>query len=191
MKLCTWISCSLLVAALASCRSAGPWSAEDALTADMIELRVDGKGAVQEIEYHLPPGEAPEAVRAAMNELYPGAAHLAAEKELEGGVLYWELSVAVGGREAEAMFLPDGTLHAEEIEVDVAAVPAVVRETATARVPGTVTGWEEVRDGRRELVEYHVKTDAAGIHYKGRIGLGGELLGLLREVPAEIEVPLE
>jgi hypothetical protein len=59
------------------------------------------------------------------------------------------------------------------------------------RMSGNVDKYEEIRDAERELVEYHVKLTAEGKRYKLRVSPGGEVLGVAREVPAEIEVPVE
>jgi hypothetical protein len=91
----------------------------------------------------------------------------------------------------EAMFLPDGTLHSQEIEVPADAVPDVVKTAALgAFTGGTVNAWEEIRDGSRLLVEYHVKIAADGKNYKIAVSLDGKVTARHREVVAEIEVPL-
>lgn len=182
------ISCACLGAA---CVSGGHWSQADALGAEKIEMQVDREGRPVEIEYHITPDQAPAAVRAAMDKLHPGGRAVAGEKETVDGTLYWELSKEVDGLDVEAMFLPDGTLHSEEVEVRAASVPAAVRAAATARFGAELGTWEEIRDGDRKLVEYHAKGTKGGKNYKLRLGLDGAFLGMVREVPAEIEVPVD
>jgi hypothetical protein len=89
------------------------------------------------------------------------------------------------------MFLPDGTLHSEEIEVAAASVPQAVQAAVTQRIGGEITKWEEIHDAQRVLVEYHAKATAKGMKYKLRVDPGGQLLGVVREVPAEIELPVD
>jgi hypothetical protein len=97
----------------------------------------------------------------------------------------------VGGFEVEAMFLPDGTLHAEEIQVARDKVPSAIVDAVGRAWPGCIfRTFEEIRDGTRNLVEYHVKIDSGGKKYKVMVGTDGHIQSTVREVPAEIEVPV-
>jgi hypothetical protein len=156
-------------------------------------MQVSPAGVPDEIEYHIPPAAVPEVVQAAMLELYPGSFFTGAEHETHGGQEYWELTVrTTGGHDVEAMFLPDGTLHSQEIEVGESSVPAEVRQAAWGAFPGgTVTAWEEIRDGNQALTEYHVKISSDGKNFKIAVSLAGRVTARYREVPAEIEVPLD
>jgi hypothetical protein len=163
--------------------------AKDMLAAVKIEMLIGPEGNPEEIEYHIPPADVPEAVKKAMDKLHPGGPFTGAEKEMNEGILYYELTREVGGLEAEAMFLPDGTLHQEEIEVAAGKVPEAVKAGAEKAVAGaTVKKWEEIRDKDRKLFEYHVKMAKGDKHYKVMLGTDGTLLGVYREIPAEIEV---
>jgi len=172
------------------CGTPTGWRAEEALTAETLELQVDAMGRPVEMEYHVDPQTVPRAVRDAMDALHAGGRATGAEKEYLGPELFWELSKEIDGREVEAMFRPDGTLYAEEAEVAVSAVPAAVTSAVARRMDGRVTTWEEIRDGERRLVEYHAKVEAEGRRYKIRVTPAGDVLGVVREVPAEIEVPV-
>lgn len=175
-----------------SCQSALHVSNADALDAVKLEVQVDGVGAIREIEYHIPPALVPPAVQAAMDALHPGGAYTDAEREYHGGQVYYELNRMVGGLEVEAMFLPDGTLHSEEVEIPASKVPEAVRLAITRRYPQSrVTKYEEIRDGKRALVEYHVKLVRDGMAYKVMLGRAGEHLGAFREIVSEIEVPVD
>jgi uncharacterized membrane protein YkoI len=186
------LATSLVLGALLApaCRSTPGWSNEDALAAQSVEIQLDADAHPLEVEYHVLPDAVPAGVMAAMDALHPGGRAIAAEMEYVGTTLYWEVSKEVDGREVEAMFHPDGTLHSQELEVDAATVPEAVRAAARARMPGQVTKWEEIRDGDQELVEYHVKVTADDMKYKVVVSTAGSVLGVVREVPAEIEVPL-
>jgi len=180
----------LLLALTAACASSTRWRGDEALDADSVELQVDARGHALEIEYHVSPAVVPAAVRQAMDELHPRGEATGAEKEYVGRTLFWELTKEIDGREIEAMFLPDGTLHSEEIEVPSASVPGAVKAAVARRLGGEITKWEEIRDGAKRLVEYHAKVASAGRKYKVRAGLDGAVLGVVREVEAEIEVPV-
>ena len=181
----------VLLLPLASCASGAAWHLEDGLAAERIEMQVEACGKPREIEYHVRPESVPGEVRAAMDRLHPGGEATAAEREYEGSTLYWEITKEIDGLEVEAMFLPDGTLHSEELEVAASAVPEAVRAAVAGAPWGEPDAWEEIRDGERRLVEYHVKTSREGKRYKLLLDPGGALRQVFREVPAEIEVPVE
>jgi len=185
----------LVLALTAGCRTtksrAGAWDGAEALAAEKIEMQVDEHGRTVELEYHVAPSVVPQAVHAAMDRLHPGGSVVDAEREYVGGQLYWELTKEIGGREVEAMFRPDGTLYREEIEVSASEIPSAVQEAVRARLRGQVTKWEAIRDAERRVIEYHAKGTRDGKSYKVIAGLDGNVLGMVREVPAEIEVPVE
>ncbi len=181
-----------LAAALPACATTkAEWDNDSAASARKLEVQVDSKGVRREIEYHIAPAEVPKAVRDAMDRLHPGGPFDDAEKETHGGVLYYELSGKVNGMEVEAMFTADGRLHSEEIQVAQVSVPASVRDGAASALAGArPTKWEEIRDGRRTCIEYHVKMARGEDRYKVILTPDGQLLAIYREVPAEIEVPV-
>jgi len=183
----TLFLCSLLFPA---CRAPVGWSSDEALAAESVEVQMDRDGRLVEVEYHLAPDRVPANVREAMDALHPGGRATAAEKEYVGSTLYWEVTKEIEGREVEALFLPDGTLHSEEVEVAAAGVPSAVQDAVRARLAGEVTKWEEIRDGERRLVEYHAKVTVADARYKLMVSAEGAVRAVVREVPAEIEVPL-
>lgn len=175
----------------AGCVTAPGWKSAEALKADMVEVQIDSAGRPLEVEYHVSPELVPANVHAAMDALHPGGRAIAAEKEYVGTALFWELTKEIDGLEVEALFHPDGRLESEEIEVAASSVPDAVKKAVRARIGGEFTKFEEIRDGNRMLVQYHVKTTAKGMNYKVMVGVGGTVLGVVREVPAEIEVPVE
>lgn len=160
----------------------------DALAANKIEMSLTADGRPGETEFHISPDDVPDAVRSAMDALHPGDAFTGAEREVNNGILYFELSRVVDGMEVEAMFLPDGTLHNQEIQVAEDKVPEAVQAAAKSAVDGaTVKHWEEIHDST-SLFEYHVKLSAGEKHYKVVITTAGKLVQVWREIPAEIEV---
>jgi hypothetical protein len=187
-ELWTAVACSPL---FVGCAAQAEWRTSEALDAEKIEVQVDSEGRPLEVEHHVDPRSVPAPVREAMDALYPGGRAVGAEKEYVGSSLFWELTKEIDGREVEAMFLPDGTLHAEEVEVSAGSVPDAVKAAVAEHMSGELTKWEEIRDGDRQLVEYHAKLTSNGRSYKLLVAPGGEVLGVFREIPAEIEVPVE
>lgn len=175
---------------LAACSNGAQWRMEDAAAADSLELQLDASGVTREIEYHVAPGTVPDAVHEAMNALHPGGEAVGAEREYVGELLCWELTKVVDGREVEAMFLEDGTLYAEEVQLDAEAVPEAVRAALEDSEWGAVTSWEEIRDAERAVVRYHAKTERNGRRYKLLLETDGALTAVFREVAAEVEVPV-
>lgn len=168
------------------------WEKDTAAGARMLEVQVDATGRHTEVEYHIAPEQVPVAVRKAMDQLHPGSAFDDAEKESHRGKVYYELSRKVNGMAVEAMFLPDGSLYSEEIQIPMSRVPEVVRSHALSSLSGAqATKWEEIRNAKREVTAYHVKLSRGGDKYKAMLSPEGKLEGIVREVPAEIEVPVE
>lgn len=184
------LAAASLLALTAAC-SSSPWKNAEALQAETVEAQLDGDGMLVEVEYHTAPSNVPASIHAAMNELYPDGNATAAEKEFVGGELFWELTKNMNGKKIEAMFHADGRLHSEEIEVDTNTVPRAVQDAARGFAPGATARWEIIRDSARELVEYHAKLTKGGKKYKLLVGLDGKLLRVVREINAEIEVPLD
>ncbi len=99
-----------LVVVLAGCHGV-PLNTQDALAADSVEIAISKAGYPVVIEYHIPPSQVPDVVKAAMDALHPGGKFTGAEKETIGGMTYYELARMVGGKEVEAMFYPNGALY--------------------------------------------------------------------------------
>ncbi|MHC4729199.1 MAG: hypothetical protein ACYS6Z_01250 [Planctomycetota bacterium] len=179
----------LILAILLPACGGARWNSEDALNARKIEMTMNAQGKPTEVEFHISPSQVPEVVRTAMDKLHPGGAFTDAEKEWNGGKLYYELSREVKGMEVEAMFTPDGELFQQEIEVAQAKVPAGVQTAARAALSGgKVKKWEEIRDGNNALLEYHVKMARGGKDYKLMLTTAGRVTAVYREIPSEIEV---
>jgi len=168
---------------LPACQSGrAQWDNASAAASTKLEVQMNEKGRMQEIEYHIAPTQVPQAVRDAMDRLHPGGRFDDAEKEWNEGRLYYELSRKVKGMDVEAMFTPDGELHSEEIQVPMTSVPAPVRDAAMASL-GTGARpdkWEEIRDGSRTIVEYHVKMSRGNDKFKVILSTEGMLLAIYR-----------
>ena len=182
----------LAIAVVAAGQDLALWNINDAREATRLEIQVDEAGQFVEVEYHMDPARVPPVIQEAMRREFPGVgAFTDAEKERDGGVLYYELSGEVGGLEVEAMFDLEGRLHSKEVEVPQESVPANVQQAVLkSAYVGTVTKWEEIRGSDGELVEYHVKTEHEGRKYKVIVPLAGIIGRVYLETVAEIEVPI-
>lgn len=186
--------CVCAVIPLAACQqlqTIQDWNNQDALMANKIEMKVTATGEITETEYHVDPDEVPEDVLDAMKALYPGGTVTGAEKERMGGTLYYEVVMEVDGRTVEAMFLPDGTLYMQEVETDAQKVPQPVKDAISNRF-GTikVTSWERLSDAQGKIVAYHAKFAQGSRNLKVAVSPVGDIEEILRETPAEIEVPM-
>jgi Putative beta-lactamase-inhibitor-like, PepSY-like len=178
------------IALAAACQTSPRIDVPEARRAHKVEIQLDGDGSMLEVEYHVSPDQVPAAVREAMDSLPPGGAFTDAEREVHDGELLFELSRTVDGLEVEAMFFASGRLHSEELEVRADAVPAEVRSAVDQRFPdGIVDKYEEIRDGSRQLREYHVKVDVDGRRHKLILSTSGKVTGDYLELQAELEVP--
>ncbi len=184
------IICCLIMSSLLSCTSDPVWTNRDLLESNSAEIGIDHHGRITNIEYHIDPGDVPQAIRDAMDALHPGGEYVGAEKEVTEGRVLFELTRRVDGREVEALFTQAGHLVSEEIQIPIEAVPTAVKASVAALLPeGEVTGWEEIRDGARRLTAYHVKVRWEGRRYKVDLTPAGGLNVLIVELPAELEVP--
>ena len=193
----------LVVGALAVAAYAGGamwWDIDAARTCTEIEIMIHSNGTVRDVEYHVPVDSVPTAVKQGMEALYPGVTPTAAEKEYEGGELYYELAVVVGGKKHEVMFTPAGKPHSKEIQVDETdpkypQLPAIKADMLARYAGATDVVLEVIVDGADQLIEFHIKlvTDKgtpAEKNHKLIVMPDGFLAGAYLEVAAEIEVPM-
>lgn len=186
IMVCVWTSWFVV----SGCASP-PFSPEDAGAAQSVEFRIDADGEVVEVEYHVSVESVPAAVRTGWRRLYPVDEPTAAEKEYSGGDTFWELAATIAGRKTEAMFWPNGELYEMEIEVAATQVPESVRQSVQTAFPNASSrAWEVIRDGSREVLSWHAKVQIDGVKLKLNVLPDGTIDTVLREAPAEIEVPL-
>ena len=176
------------------------WDIDAARMASEIEIKIHSNGTVEDVEYHVPLDQVPPAVKAKMGELYPGLPLKdLAEKEYEGGTLFFELAVVKDGMKHEVMFTPAGQPHSKEIQVAVEdpkypELPGI-RDMVVGKYGEQDLVFEVILDAEDQLVEYHVKvkTDAGTPQEKRHkliVTKDGFLAGAFYEVAAEIEVPV-
>ena len=175
---------------LAGCATTS-FDADAAATANSLEFRILEDGSVAEIEYHVGVERVPPAVHAGWKRLYGEVAPTAAEMEVADGESFYELAASMGGRKVEAMFRPDGALHELEIEVPVDEVPERVRAAVAAAYPnGALKAWEVIQDAGQQPVSWHAKLTDGGRELKLNVTPAGMIDKVLREMAAEIEVPV-
>jgi uncharacterized membrane protein YkoI len=159
---------------------------------DAIEVTLTRGGRLAEVEFHVAAASLPAGVLRAMDEQVTGGEIVDAEVEYIAGRVYYEVAKRVGGRTTEILFDEEGRPSQWEIEVAPEAAPKAVLDAADRSCPGgTVRSVEEIRDAGRHLLAYHVKKEDGGLRYKVEIGPAGQVLVVLREVAAEIEVPID
>lgn len=156
----------------------------------LIEFGIDKSGGVMEVEFHTKAERLPPDILVAAEREIPGGTILDCEKEWCGRKVRWEVTKKVGGKEMEVLFDEKCNVVSWEIEVDAREVPANVLATADGAAPGTRKKVEEIRDGKKKLLAYHMKKEDRGIRYKIAVSPDGKLKGVWRETNAEIEVPV-
>ena len=101
----------------------------------------------------------------------------------------WEVQLLQEGRKVELVFSEDGRILEIERELRRAEVPFSVLATVDQVVPGgTFTSVEIIHRGRH--TEYHVKKERDGARFKVVTTSNGNLIRVVREIRAEIEIPI-
>ncbi|MCR9243509.1 MAG: hypothetical protein NXI31_00650 [bacterium] len=187
------LSCGLLASSFVFATACQGLQVDNAwaLRSSKLETSVDGDGAVTEIEYHIAPNLVPTAVRGAMSELYPDVTFERAEYEVRSGETLYELVTAVEGRSVNAMFHEDGRLHTLEVEIDPESEPAITRTVMRAWPGCTIEAVEQVRDGEQLIVGYHVDITSRERAIKVTVDRSGQVTAAVREIAAEVEVPID
>jgi uncharacterized membrane protein YkoI len=153
-----------------------------------IEMGLGKDGALDAIEFHVPYDQLPESARSALEKLLPGGEVLDAEIEYTAAGVHYEVTKRIDGKEAEVLVDASGKVVNWELEVDAAKVPEAVRKAAETAAGGTVTMYEEISDGAKKVIAYHVKKDEDGKKWKIAISPDGKVQERRREMNAEIEV---
>jgi len=156
---------------------------------ELLEMTVDGEGVIGEVEFHTTLERLPEAVRKAIDAELAGGTVVGCEKEYHGSTVYWEVEKSFGDLAKEVMFTADGKVVSKEFQIRPGDAPRAVMDAADRAVSGgQMTSVEEVTEGGRKT--YHVKKEKDRIRYKLIFTPEGELLRKLRELRAEIELPV-
>jgi hypothetical protein len=93
------------------------WEAEFKMKGKEVSAQFNTDGDWLETETEIKPKNLPAAVTAAINSLFPGSEIEEAERvETPDLAEAYEVELENGKKEVEALFLPDGTLLAQEVE---------------------------------------------------------------------------
>ena len=162
----------------------------DALAADgALELELERDGTFVELEADVPVETLPPQVRAAALAAYPGVTLTGAEREVQRGVLSFEVKFTHEGRGMELVIDEAGQVRETERELRASEAPLAVLQAAEAALPGsTLYSVESVTSDAGTV--YHVKREKAGARYKFILDPAGQMLRKVREARAEIELPL-
>jgi hypothetical protein len=155
----------------------------------VIEVEIDRDGTVHAIEAGVPVEAVPVALRERALEMAPGATITGAEREYMAGATGWEVKLRHEGRNWEIVMNEDGEVIETERELRDSEVPTAVLEAADrAMSRGTRSSVEIIESG--EHAEYHVKKKDGQVSYKAVITPDGEIVRVVREHRAELEIPL-
>ena len=160
-----------------------------ALPQGVLEVEVERDGTIREMEVEIPVSDLPTLIREAALAAERGATLTGAERELTANGPAWEVQLLQEGRRVELVLDEKGSILEIERELRRDEAPRSVLNAADRALPGgTFVSVEILHRGRR--TEYHVKKERDGARYKVVLSSVGEVLRAVREVPAEIEIPL-
>lgn len=183
--------------ALASCSSSSTATAPaeliplfDQLAPEgAMELEFDRDGRFGDLEAEVPVESVPAIVRDAVAQAHPGVELTGAEREVQGGEWTWEVGFEEEGRGVQVVVSDDGDLLETERELEASEAPAEVLRAAEGAVPSsTLASVDVVTSASGD--EYHVKRERDGARYKVVLTSTGEVLRIVREARAEIEIPV-
>ncbi|MFT5288165.1 MAG: hypothetical protein ACI8QS_000302 [Planctomycetota bacterium] len=163
--------------------------ADQSAPAGVLEIEAERDGRIREMEVEIPISDLPTAIREAALATERGATITGAEREILLDGKAWEVQLLQEGRKVELVFSEDGRILEIERELRREEVPFSVLATVDQVVPGgTFTSVEIIHRGRH--TEYHVKKERAGERFKVVATSDGNLIRVVREIRAEIEIPV-
>ena len=155
-----------------------------------MELEIDRNGTIFEAEADIEPASVPQRVmEAARAAAGPGAVVTGAEVEYGDRGRTWEVKFERAGVGMEFVVDATGRILEQERSLLPSEAPAAVLSNGMSAVPGTFRSIEILKIGE-DMVQYHVKTVSGSAHYKVVLDGEGNVLRAVREVRAEIEIPL-
>jgi len=164
--------------------------AQDTKMGGELAFEIDENGKIIGMDAEVDPSMVPQVCREAADRHYPGGRVTGAEKEWNGGKIYWEVVKDINGQRVEILMNKDGSLAGHEMALRTNEVPADVVAAARAAVPNgrlvvveRVTG-PEAKKGE----EYHVKMDVSGEQLRVGVG-GGKVIRVVRKIKADFRVP--
>lgn len=182
---------------LTACNAVGGHSAPPELTTLYDEVAMDGAmelelerdGSFLELEADVPLDRVPDTLMAAFRAAFPDGRPTGAEREVQDGVWTWEVKFVSGGRAMEIVLDEGARILEVERELTTAEAPAAVLAASERAVPDSVfVSVESIEAGGGTT--YHVKRTRGEARYKIVLAPDGTVRRKVREVLAEIEIPL-
>lgn len=159
-----------------------------------MELEFTRDGTFLDMEAEIPLTSVPETVRSSVEAAFPGAELTAAELELQSGAWTFEVAFTtnLSGSDGpmQAVVTPGGQILETERELPPRLWPESVLAAAEDALPGTTLVSVDVVSATDVEDRYHVKSERDGAKYKVTVTASGVVLSRVREVPAELEIPL-
>ena len=160
---------------------------------EKLELELNADGSVRELAlYHSDDARIPDAVKAKVDEVYPGAKIKLFESELEGPerkeVFEVEVETA-DGQECEIEATAAGELIYTECEIEAESLDDAIKAAVKATVPGGELKEAEVVERPGAAKETAVEVEVDGVSHK-LVFVSGELRRHAVEIKAEIELDL-
>jgi len=187
-----------IVAACSACAGLGghrvPKSivsvAQDTKTGGELAFEIDENGTIIGVDAEIDPSKVPQVCREAADRHFPGGRVTGAEREWNGGKLYWEVVKDIDGQRIEILMNDDGSLAGHEKALRDREVPADVIAAARTAVPnGQLAAVERVTGPEAKFgEEYHVKIDVGGEQLRVGVG-GGKVIRVVRKMKADFRVP--
>ncbi|MCA9657665.1 MAG: hypothetical protein KC486_04935 [Myxococcales bacterium] len=160
---------------------------------EKLELELNADGSVRELAlYHSDDARIPDAVKAKVDEVYPGAKIKLFESELEGPerkeVFEVEVETA-DGQECEIEATAAGELIYTECEIEAESLDDAIKAAVKATFPGGELKEAEVVERPGAAKETAVEVEVDGVSHK-LVFVSGELRRHAVEIKAEIELDL-
>lgn len=162
---------------------------DDVRAGGAVEIELDRDGTYRDLEAEIAVERVPAPVVSALVAAFPGARITGAEREWQDGAWTFELAFRVGGRAIQAVIGEDGRLLETEEPIPLVEAPASVVAASMVLLPASTLASVDRVEGP-DGVRYHLKRVRDGARYKVVLRADGTVLRAVREIPAEIEIPL-
>lgn len=162
---------------------------DEVATDGAMELELERDGTFLELEADVPVDRVPATLMDAFRTAFPDGRPTGAEREVQDGVWTWEVKFVSGGRAMEVVLDEGARILEVERELTTAEAPAAVLSASEAAIPGSVFVSVESIEAAGGTT-YHVKRTRGEARFKVVLAPDGAVLRKVREVVAELEIPL-
>lgn len=154
-----------------------------------MEIEFERDGSFRELEADVPIETVPDHLRRVTRLAYPDAVITGAEREVQLGTWLWEIKFTSGGRAMEVVLDEEGNVLETERELLTEEAPMEVIEASRRAIPdSTLLSVEIIKSD--DALSYHVKRQRGAARYKIVLAANGKVLRKVREMTAELEIPL-